>query len=189
MEAYKEITSIEEALEIRNNLELELQKLNDEIFNETENSKTEEFNKHYQEIQTRFNEVVNYLVNNHYKEPVEQDSVVNRASLYLWFIMIPLIIITLYPIFNTIQLKIMIAFISMEKVYSMDSTRQIIVLICSFLIMPVLLCALNLTMLACTKNSDNKKVLNILSLVFFISLGISFVISFVMNIIIAFIGK
>ena len=189
MEDFKEITSLEEALEIRNSLEIELQKLNDEIFNETEESKTEEFNKNYQLIQERFNQAVEYLIKQKYKEPVEQDNVINRASLYLWFIMIPLIIITIYPIFNTIELSIMTAFITIEKVYQMDYIKKILVLICSFLILPVFLSSGVLSLVAFTKNKDNKKVLNPLSIIFFISLGISTIISFVINIIVSFIGK
>ena len=183
MEAYKEITSIEEALEIRNNLELELQKLNDEIFNETENSKTEEFNKHYQEIQTRFNEVVNYLVNNHYKEPVQQDSVVNRASLYLWFIMIPLIIITLYPIFNTIQLKIMIAFISMESVLSMTLEKQKVLLAVSYLIYPITLLLVHIiTGTIFTRKQENKKVYWIITIILTLMYLPSLIIGFIQDV-------
>lgn len=186
---YIEITSIEEALEKRNQLELELSKLNDQIFHETEESKTVEFNEHYKTVQDEFNYICEYLVKNKYKEQTVESGVINNASLALWFIMIPLIILTIYPLFNTIQLSILIKFLSIEKIVSLDYVKQIVVLICSFLILPVLLCVVALIVTNVIKKPESKKVSKILNLIFFISLAVSFVISFILNIVVSFIGK
>ncbi len=187
MKNIKEINSIEEALELRDELAQELQKCNQLIFEEDESVDTVEFSEKYNQLKKDFNEIEEILLQNHYKEPKTTDSILNEVSLWIWPYMIALIILAFYPIFKLIDISIMIKFISIPSVTEMNTTNQIIVLICASLIFPAVLLMLNLIPNFLLKKKENKKVYFIMSLIFWISLFISTAVIIIMYVVLPFV--
>ncbi|MBR2891111.1 MAG: hypothetical protein IKC22_01880 [Bacilli bacterium] len=180
-------TSIEEALELQEELLKKIDECNKMIFENDESTSSEEFNQEYLSIQNKLEEIDKYLQKNHYHEKVENDNLINRAAFWIWPYMFILIVLSFYPLFQAIDVNIMIKFIYMEQVASMGTTSQIIVIVCAFLILPAALLLLNVIPNFFFKKAETKKVYFYLSLVFWASLLISSVITCIRYVILPFV--
>lgn len=183
----KRLISIEDALKEKEELLSKLNDYNNMIFENNEEANTEEFSKAYQALQEKLEEVEIYLEKNHYKEKVETDSIINKAPLWIWPYMIVLILASFYPIFKNIDISIIMIFISLEQVANMTPTNQIIVIVCSFLILPASLLLLNIVPNFFFKKAETKKVYFYLSVVFWISLFIASVVTCIKFVILPFV--
>lgn len=179
----KKFTSIEEALAKREELLTKLNEYNNMIFENQEEINTEDFSNNYQELQNELDKVDEYLSKKHYKEVEDTDSIINKASFWIWPYMAILIICSFYPLFKFIDLSIMIKFISLEQVANMTATNKIIVIVCAFLIFPASLLLLNVIPNFFFSKAETKKVYFYLSLVFWASLLISSVITCIIYVI------
>ena len=159
MEEIKIFASSEEALTRKEEVIKELDDCNNQIFNETDESKTPEFNEKYEALNNELMYIDEYLRKAHYKAPVESESILNKASIWIWFLMAALVILSIYPLFKVIDLSIVIKFLEMESVQNMTKLQQKTVLICSFLIYPVGLLIINAVGSIFTiKKAEDKKV-------------------------------
>mgnify|MGYP003302742268 CR=1 FL=1 len=159
MEEMKTFASPEEALTRKEEVLKELEDYNNKIFDETEESKTEEFSENYAALSAELTYIDEYLRKAHYKKPVENESILNKASIWIWFLMAALVIITIYPLFKVIDVSIIVKFLKMESVQNMTTLQQKTVLICSFLIYPVTLFIVHgIASIFTLKKEENKKV-------------------------------
>lgn len=183
----KRFTSIEDALKVKEELLNKLDEYNNMIFENKEETNTSEFSNEYKSLQDELDEVVLYLEKNHYKEVVETDGIINKAAFWIWPYMAILIVTSFYPLFNFIDLSIIMKFISLEQVANMTPTNQIIVIVCAFLILPVTLLLLNIVPNFFLKKPETKKVYFYISVVFWFSLFISSLITCIKYVILPFV--
>lgn len=163
--------TIEEALAKKEELLALIAKYNDQIFNEEEVTKTEEFNQEYAKVQGEYEELEELLIKLHYKEPAETDSMLNHTSIWLWAVLLVLFILSLYPLFNVINLEILIKFISIDAVSEMTSLQKKALVLTGFLVYPVgLLLIDGVIGLFFVKKKENKIVYLIGSGLFLVSL-------------------
>ena len=171
--------TIEEALARKEELLALIAKYNDQIFNEEEVTKTQEFSDEYEKVQTEYEEIEELLTKLHYKEPIETDSMLNHTSLWLWAVLLVLFILSLYPLFNVINLEILIKFISIDSIKEMSSLQKKTLVLTGFLVYPVgLLLIDGIIGLFFVKKKENKLVYLIGSGVFLVSLLVSVLVIF-----------
>ena len=171
--------TLEEALARKEELLAQLAIYNDQIFNEEAVTQTEEFNETYEQLQAEYEEVEELLIKLHYKEPAETDSMLNHTSIWLWVFLLVIFILSLYPLFNVINLEILIKFISIDAISDMSSLQKKALLLTGFFIYPVGLLLIDVLVgVIFVRSKENKKVFLIGSGVFLVSLLVSVLIIF-----------
>lgn len=176
---FTELNSIEEALQRKEDILAELENYNNAIFDETEESKTDEFNEKFQALNDEYAYVEEYIRKSHYKEPVEKEKFLNKVSIWIFAYFFILIVFCFYPLFELLDINIIIPFLELESVANMLPVQQKTVIICTFLIYPVGLLLINLPVrLLFIKSKEDKKIFFILSIVFWVILLSSILILF-----------
>ena len=171
--------TVEELLQRKEELLAEIAKYNDQIFNEEEVTKTQEFSDEYEKVQTEYEEIEELLTKLHYKEPAETDSFLNHTSVWLWVFLFVLFVLSLYPLFNVINLEILIKIISVDGINEMSSLQKKTLLLVGYFAYPVGLLLIDAIVgLFFLKTKENKKVFLIGSGVFLVSLLVSVLVIF-----------
>ncbi len=171
--------TVEELLQRKEELLAKIAAYNDQIFNEEEITKTEEFNEEYQSVQNEYEEIEEQLLKLHYKEPAQTDSFLNHTSVWLWIFLFVLFVLSLYPLFNVINLEILIKIISVDGINEMSSLQKKTLLLVGYFAYPVGLLLIDAIVgLFFLKTKENKKVFLIGSVVFLVSLLVSVLVIF-----------
>lgn len=180
---FKELNSVEEALARKEELLTLLEGYNNAIFDETEESKTEEFNEQLQSLNDEYAYVEEYIRRSHYKEPVEIERFLNKVSMWIWPYFLVLLTACFYPLFELIDINIIIPFLKIESVQNMLPVQQKTVILCAFAIYPIGLLLINLLVrLFLIKSKENKKAYLIASIIFWVLLLSSILILFLSTI-------
>lgn len=106
------------------------------------------------------------------------DSFINKTSLWIWFYLPTLFILSVYPIFYLISNSILYSMITSSLVDGLTENFQVVTfIIIAYLIYPVALLLLEFIPLFFLKKKENIKLYWLLSILFFASFLISFMIS------------
>ena len=106
------------------------------------------------------------------------DSFINKTSLWIWFYLPILFILSVYPIFYLISNSILYSMITSSLVNGLTENFQVVTfIIIAYLIYPVALLLLEFIPLFFLKKKENIKLYWLLSILFFTSFLVSFMIS------------
>jgi len=111
------------------------------------------------------------------KKETKLDSFINKTSLWIWFYVIALIILSIYPVYYLLDITITTSLIQTNFALSLTEDFKVkTFIVVSYLIYPVVLLILDVVPLFFLKRKENIKLYLILSSIFIVSFLVSFII-------------
>ena len=161
---------IEDLLKEKEELLQQLEKYNNAIFDEDPISQTAAFDEEYQNLQAQYEENELALKKYHYQETESSDNIkykmLNNTSIWLWILLTVLVILSIYPLFQLINLEVLVKIIQIDAVNNMDSFQKKILLLCGFFAYPLLLIVIDLLALIFIRKKEDKLIYVIGSSIF-----------------------
>lgn len=137
----------------------EIDKYNKLIFEDSEESKTPEFDLNYRKLNEEYEEVEKLIKKNHLDKAPKENTFLNNVSIFLLVYGLIMFFLCFYFIFTLICKEMVISFISMESVLQMNLNKQKALVLIAYLIYPITLLIIHIVMgVIFTRKQENKKV-------------------------------